>query len=353
MLPFCFHPTLGSGPLPADSARSPPGAALGEAAQPPVNPPTTPFPGLPGAAAAWDRAGMDPLARVTVVTVTWASEGAIGAFLAAVPAGMAVVVVDNASPDATLAVAQAARPAAVVVRNPANLGFGAGCNRGLDRVGTEFALLANPDARLTTAAVLGLVAAADAYPMAGLLAPLILDAAGRPGRSWNASQRRRRLMARKRQAEPWPEGPFTADYASGACLLLRMASGLRFDERFFLFYEDDDLCLRAGGALVLPGISVAHAGGASSGGGAGLVWRKAWHMAWSRLAFLRIHGGGAGREAWRRLAHHLGKAIGHAATLRGTKALADLGGLAGTLAWMAGRPAHRLPDARIAGRVCD
>ena len=285
---------------------------------------------------------MDALSLVTVVTVTWSSEAAIGGFLAAVPPGMPVVVVDNASPDGTVAAVAAARPDAVVLRNDANLGFGAGCNCGLDAVRTEFALLANPDARLTADAVRGLVAAAEAFPDARLVAPLILDARGGRVRSWDVSQPRRRLMARGRGGEPWPEGPFCADFASGACLLLRPAGGLRFDERFFLFYEDDELCRRAGGAVVVPAVGVAHAGGGSSGGGARVVWRKAWHMAWSRLFFLQLQGGvGLRGEAWGRVAHHLGKLLGHGLTLRWRKALADLGGLAGTLAWMAGMPARR------------
>lgn len=258
-------------------------------------------------------------------------------FLAAMPAGVALVVVDNASPDGTVAAVRAARPDAVVVENGSNLGFGAGCNRGLDVVRTEFALLANPDARLTAAAIAGLVEAAEAFPAARLVAPLILDGAGRPVRSWNASQLRRRLMTGKRQGEAWPEGPFCADYASGACLLLRPAGGLRFDERFFLFYEDDDFCLRAGGVLVVPGVGVAHEGGKSSGGGAAVAWRKAWHMAWSRLLFLQLHGGGVGAEPWRMAARHAGKALGHALTLRGRKVVGDLGALAGTLAWIGGR----------------
>jgi N-acetylglucosaminyl-diphospho-decaprenol L-rhamnosyltransferase len=277
------------------------------------------------------------LSRVTIVTVTWASEDAMRGFLAALPAGVALVVVDNASPDGTVAAVRAARPGAVVVENASNLGFGVGCNRGIDRVSTEFALLANPDARLTAAAIAGLVAAADRWPGARLVAPLILDGAGRPVRSWNASQLRRRRMAGRRDGEPWPEGAFCADYASGACLLLRPQDGLRFDERFFLFYEDDDICLRAGGVLVEPAVGVAHEGGRSSGGSARVTWRKAWHMAWSRLLFLDLHGGTVRAEAWRMAARHGGKALGHAATLRGWKLVGDLGALAGTLAWIGGR----------------
>lgn len=290
--------------------------------------------------AGWQAPGMDRPAEVTIVTVTWRSAGVIGDFLAACPADLPVIVVDNASPDATVQAARQARPDAHIIENARNLGFGVASNAGLDAVTTEFALLANPDARLTADAIACLVAAARRWPEARLVAPLLADGQGQPVRSWNVAQGRRAALPRGRAAEPWPEGPFCAAFASGACLLLRPASGLRFDPSFFLFYEDDDLCARAGGAVLVPGAVVRHAGGRSSVPDARLAWRKARHMAWSRLRFTALHGGGvaaARRHAAMRLVRHAGKAVGHVLTLRGRKAWADAAGFAGTLAWLAGR----------------
>lgn len=278
-----------------------------------------------------------PAPRLTVVTVTYHSAGTIAGFLRACPPGLPVVLVDNASADDTIKVAKAARPDATVLANAANLGFGAAANRGLEAVATEFALLANPDVRLSEPAIAALVAAADAFPGHLLYAPLLLDEAGRPVRSWNVAQRRRPALPRRREAEPWPEGPACVEFASGACLLSRPARGLRFDPGFFLFYEDDDLCQRAGGAVLVPAARIAHAGGRSSGPVPGVAWRKAHCLAYSRLRFAALHGGGpaaARREAARRLLHHAGKAFGHALTLRRDKLRADLAGLAGTLAWL-------------------
>jgi len=283
---------------------------------------------------------MSTPARVTVVTVTWQSAAVIVDFLASCPAGLSVVVVDNHSSDDTAALAEAARPGVTVIRNTANLGFGAAANQGLDASRTEYTLLANPDSRITPEALAALVAAAEAFPGHALIAPLLLDEAGRPVRSWNASQHRRRRLARDRGGEPWPEGPVCVEFASGACLLFRGADAPRFDDGFFLFYEDDDLCLRAGGALLEPAARVAHAGGRSSAPALGVTWRKARCMAWSRLRFTALHGGGAAaarREGLGRLLHHGGKALGHALTLKGRRAVGDLGGLAGTLAWLTGR----------------
>lgn len=283
---------------------------------------------------------MSPVPRVTVVTVTWRSASTIPGFLAAFPAGMPVILVDNASPDETIEAARAARPDVRILVNDSNLGFGAACNIGLEAAETELVLLANPDSRLSGDAIARLVAAADAFPAQRIVAPLLLDAEGRPVRSWNAAQPRRRFLPRDRDGEPWPEGPVCVAFASGACLLLRSADRLRFDERFFLFYEDDDLCARAGGALLEPAARVAHAGGRSSPPSLATTWRKARCMAWSRLRFTALHGGGpaaARREGFGRLGHHAGKALGHAVTFRKDKLAADLAGLAGTLAWLRGR----------------
>jgi GT2 family glycosyltransferase len=281
-----------------------------------------------------------PAPGPTIVTVTYRSAATIAGFLAACPPGLPVVLVDNASDDETIAVAKAARPDVAVIANPANLGFGAAANLGLDAARTEFALLTNPDARLSGEAIAALLAAAEAFPAHRLVAPLLLDESGAPVRSWNACQARRRRLPRDRAGEPWPEGPACVEFASGACLLFRPAQGLRFDPGFFLFYEDDDLCHRAGGALLVPAARVAHAGGGSSAASRAVSWRKARCLAWSRLRFAALHGGGAAaarREAVRRLAHHAGKAAGHALTFQGGKLRADLAGLAGTLAWLRGQ----------------
>ncbi len=283
------------------------------------------------------------LARVCVVTVAYNSAAALRGMLGSVPEGLAVIVVDNASRDDSAAMAEAA--GARVFGNTANLGFGAGCNIGMDAAETEFVLLANPDTRLDAGAIARLVAVADAFPDAAILAPTLRDETGARVRSWDVEQLHRRLLSRKRDAEPWPEGPLCAEFLSGACMLLRASDGLRFDEDFFLFYEDDAICAAArakGRSLVLvPDAVMHHAGGGSSAPSEALSAFKARHLAWSRLHYMVLMRGSAAgqREAWARLWHHLGKALGHGLTLRMAKLRADLAGLGGTLAWLRGKRA--------------
>lgn len=283
------------------------------------------------------------MARVCVVTVAYNSAAALRGMLASAPPGLGVIVVDNASADDSASVAEGA--GAWVIRNAANLGFGAGCNIGMDAAETEFVLLANPDTRLDAAAIARLVAAADAFPDAAILAPMLCDETSARVRSWDVEQLHRRKLARKRGAEAWPEGPLCAEFLSGACMLLRASEGLRFDEAFFLFYEDDAICAAArakGRALVLvPDAVMHHAGGGSSAPSRALSAFKARHMAWSRLHYMALMRGSAAarHEAWARVWHHLGKALGHGLTLRMEKLRADLAGLGGTLAWLRGKRA--------------
>ncbi|MFM7304069.1 MAG: glycosyltransferase family 2 protein [Alphaproteobacteria bacterium] len=285
----------------------------------------------------------EALARVCLVSVAFNSAAALRGMLASVPPGLGVIVVDNASADDSPAVAEAA--GARVIRNGANLGFGAGCNIGMNAAEAEFVLLANPDTRLDGEAVARLVSAADAFPDAAILAPMLCDETGARVRSWDLEQLHRRKLARKRDAEPWPEGPLCAEFPSGACLLLRASEGLRFDEAFFLFYEDDAICAAArakGRALVLvPDAVMHHAGGGSSEPSRALSSFKAQHMAWSRLHYMALMQGSAAarREAWGRVWHHLGKALGHGITLRLDKLRADVAGLGGTVAWLRGKRA--------------
>ncbi len=272
---------------------------------------------------------------MTVVTVTHRSAATIEGFIAALPRGIDLIVVDNAGGDAVPELVAAQAPQARVIRNAVNRGFGAGCNAGIDAATTDYILLLNPDARLQPGALDALLAAADAWPDAAIVTPAIIAEDGARVRSYDASQRRRRLLPRKRQAEPWPEGPVCVDFASGAAMLLRRADGLRFDEAIFLFYEDDMICdaARAMGRAVVhvPGAVVAHAGGKSSAPTLRIRARKAFHMALSRQILLARHGG---QDAPARLLHHAVRALGHAVTLRRAKVTEDLAGLAGTLAWL-------------------
>ena len=207
------------------------------------------------------------LSRVTVVLVTFHSAhcaAELGRCLKHFPH---VTVVDNASTDDTIPQFQQHLPQAVLMPNGRNRGFGAANNRGVWGASTEFVLLLNPDCVIDAPNVSALVRCADDHPHAALIAPQLI---GRQGQADNSYSWAPNTWPAK---GPGAEGPACVGFASGACLLIRREAMVRvqgFDETFFLYYEDTDLCLRLAqqwGELILaPQARVMHLSRGSSGG---------------------------------------------------------------------------------------
>jgi GT2 family glycosyltransferase len=88
------------------------------------------------------------------------------------------------------------------------------------------------------------------------------------------------------------------DFVLGAAMLLRKnhveAIG-GFDEDFFLYGEDEDLCLRIRNSkkriLVIRGAEAIHFYGSSTAGNSEITISKAWHLGWSRMRFAHKHHG--------------------------------------------------------------
>ena len=271
----------------------------------------------PAAGGSSQTSRLDPWGRVAAVIVTHNSVEVIEPCLKSVARAREVIVVDNASEDATVETAEALNREATIVTITENLGYGAAANEGLRRATGEFVLLINPDATLEEGALEALVKAADSYKKAGILAPRLIGPAGGTERSHNASLFARDHMPRKR-TDPEPEGETSCDFLSGAVMLLRReavdAVG-GFDPAIFLYYEDEDLCLRLrekGWSLVLvPQAAARHIGGASEPWSLAYHWRGNWHMGWSRLYLERKHRGTQAlrKEALRAIARYAGKSL--------------------------------------------
>lgn len=162
-----------------------------------------------------------------------------------------ILLVDNGSTDGTPAAVRAAFPAVEVLALPANLGFAAGMNQGIRHAlarGADWTLLVNNDT-VAEPALLDRLLAAGGNPAVGFLAPTVayFDA---PERVWPSAGRRRRLTlaAFDTTADPPSGEPYPIDWATACCLLVRREAWLSlglFDERFGMYYEDHDLCLRA------------------------------------------------------------------------------------------------------------
>ena len=231
---------------------------------------------------------------VTLVIVTHNSEGVIGQCLDALEAGARrvtdgprIVVVDNASTDGTRELAATREVELVSLER--NLGFGAACNRGVAQCATKWVAVLNPDVSIGWSDIGALAERAEEYEEelpVGAVGPRIERPDGTVEPSWERDLTLWRELWRKRQWQKWQGGDpgvlqtlehdsrqvTSVDWLSGACLLLlreayEAING--FDEEFFLYFEDADLCRRlreAGyGVRYERSVRAVHLGGQSSG----------------------------------------------------------------------------------------
>ena len=198
-----------------------------------------------------------------------------------------IVVVDNASSDGSADRLQAADPDVHVLRAGRNLGYGAAANRGVEVTVAELVLVSNPDLVVHPGALAELVAALEADAALAIAGPQLLETDGtrypsaRRFPSWADAAGHtllglvapdNRFTRRYRMMELSGDGVRRVDWVSGACFLARRAPLAElggFDEGYFMYFEDVDLCWRAHragyGVAYVPAATVTHLQGHSTG----------------------------------------------------------------------------------------
>ena len=219
---------------------------------------------------------------VTAIYVTYNSEDVIRETLEGVrgayEAGeLSCIVVDNASTDATAGIVRNEYPWVTLIQSAENLGYGRGLNLGSERVDTPYVLYMNPDAVIELPSIRRLHTFMEDHPSAAIGAPAII----KPDEDYQHAGGlltpyllvKRAVVGTEKLVAPIVPNtaPFQTDWLSGAILFGRtsvMRSLGGFDPRFFLYYEETDLCKRVldrSWELWAVGEAVAHhVGGASS-----------------------------------------------------------------------------------------
>ena len=224
---------------------------------------------------------------LSIIIVNYNAAPYLSPCLASIEARLAgiaheVCVVDNASTDGSQTLVTHRFPSVQLIANDRNLGFAAGVNRGLEKTRGRHVLWLNPDSEILDDGMADMLRYLEGEPMVGIIGPQLVD----PGGSIQLSCRsfpsyRTALFHRYSLMTRWlPSNRYSREYlqtgwdhaavrevdwVSGACLLHRRKvlediGGL--DERFFMYCEDVDFCLRArqAGWMVHyhPGMRVLH-----------------------------------------------------------------------------------------------
>lgn len=223
--------------------------------------------------------------NVTIIIVTYESQAIAQNLASSLANYHNIVIVDNASKDLTMKTLTKLLSNATFIKNDKNLGFGSANNIGVALAKTPYVLLINPDCEITEENLQQLLKTAHYFPNAGLVAPQAHYKNG------NIQISYRQAYFEKSTSKNYsiPDACCSAKWLNGCCLLVNIEAYRKvggFDSRFFLFYEEDDLCLKmldAGYDCILdPDAKIIHHGGASSQTSLKLVLFKHFHYARSR-----------------------------------------------------------------------
>lgn len=181
-----------------------------------------------------------------------------------------IVAVDSNSQDDSAAVLE--KQSVETVQLTENKGFGYAANRGAELLNTDYVLFINPDARLENEALSSMASVIEKNEKAGVVGGMLVDERGVPEKyGYGNTVTPFEILTRRFKKSAADLFPVSVGWVSGGAILVRLdvfRAIAGFDDRFFLYWEDVDLCRRVKSAgykvYIDPKARVTHARGASS-----------------------------------------------------------------------------------------
>lgn len=232
---------------------------------------------------------------VSVVVVVFNSSSTLRACLDSIPTDCDVIVVDQQSSDDSSKIARETRPDATIVKAARNGGYSAGCNLGARLSRGETLIFLNPDAAFCTPDGPHVLAHSTQARNA-LVAPVVVDL-GRSDvtlvRKWSTAASQVRLNVSLGREQTGYRNLSEGEYVSGPCLAISVRNFWAiggFDERFFLYREEETIARRLNGigvgCFLNPQVAISHVGGVSTSQVAEFSFRQ---MVRSEALFYVLH----------------------------------------------------------------
>ena len=228
--------------------------------------------------------------NLSVIIVSYKSDYVIENCINSIHSEIEIVIVDNSNNDQLKEKIETKYKNVKYILSKENLGMGAGNNLGIKNVNKDFVLILNPDVTLEKSSIDEIIIASEEIENFGIIAPLS-DKSEYPN------------YTLKRMNDFDPIKPFKVKSVDGYAMLLNLKKLKKlndfyfFDENFFLYLENEDLCLRLEkndeNIYIVPKSRIHHLGGKAVDPKYKneIEYLRNWHWMWSKFYFNKKHYG--------------------------------------------------------------
>ncbi len=228
--------------------------------------------------------------NLSVIIVSYKSDYVIENCINSIDSEIEIIVIDNAGNNQLKEKIETKYKNVKCILSKENLGMGAGNNLGIKNVNKDFVLILNPDVTLEKSSIDEMILASKEIENFGIIAPLSVKSEYpnyylKKGENYN------------------PIKPFKVKSVDGYAMLLNLKKLKKldnfyfFDENFFLYLENEDLCMRLEkrdeNIYIIPKSRINHLGGKAVDPKykKEIEYLRNWHWMWSKFYYNKKHFG--------------------------------------------------------------
>ena len=228
--------------------------------------------------------------NLSVIIVSYKSDHVIENCINSIDSEIEIVVIDNSNNDQFKKKIETKYKNVKCILSKENLGMGAGNNLGIKNVDNDFALILNPDVSLEKNSLNEMFIASKGIDNFGIIAPIS-----------NENEYPNYILKKSHNFDP--DKPFQVKSVDGYAMLLNLKRLKKidnfnfFDENFFLYLENEDLCKRLievnENIYIFPKSKIYHLGGKAVDPKYKneIEYLRNWHWMWSKFYFNKKHYG--------------------------------------------------------------